>query len=96
MDYIKYDDEFGKEELFKCIIVTLIAGAIDTIIYMLTKNTALSVVFILSAIAGAVMMLTKDQSNVSAVDQIIFMIRFSKSQKRYRYRYLDEWGMEGN
>jgi hypothetical protein len=58
-------DGFGKEELFKSIIVTLIAGAIDTIIYMLTKNTALSVVFILSAIAGSVMMLTKDQSNVS-------------------------------
>lgn len=74
----------------------LIAGAIDTIIYMLTKNTALSVVFILSAIAGSVMMLTKDQSNVSVVDQMIFMIRFSKSQKRYRYRYLDEWGMEEN
>lgn len=53
-------DGFGKEELFKSIIVTLIAGAIDTIIYMLTKNTALSVVFILSAIAGSVMMLTKD------------------------------------
>lgn len=89
-------DGFGKEELFKSIIVTLIAGAIDTIIYMLTKNTALSVVFILSAIAGSVMMLTKDQSNVSVVDQMIFMIRFSKSQKRYRYRYLDEWGMEEN
>lgn len=87
-------DGFGKEELFKSIIVTLIAGAIDTIIYMLTKNTALSVVFILSAIAGSVMMLTKDQSNVSVVDQMIFMIRFSKSQKRYRYRYLAEWGME--
>lgn len=89
-------DGFGKEELFKSIIVMLIAGAIDTIIYMLTKNTALSVVFILSAIAGSVMMLTKDQSNVSVVDQMIFMIRFSKSQKRYRYRYLDEWGMEEN
>lgn len=38
-------DGFGKEELFKSIIATLIAGAIDTIIYMLTKNTALSVVF---------------------------------------------------
>lgn len=38
-------DGFVKEEIFKSIILTLIAGAIDTIIYMLTKNTALSVVF---------------------------------------------------
>ena len=38
-------DGFVKEKLFKTIIVTLIAGAIDTTIYMLTKNTALSVVF---------------------------------------------------
>ncbi|MCY6356215.1 hypothetical protein [Clostridium sp. ZS2-4] len=84
-------DGFGKEELFQAIFATLVAGAIDTIIYMFTKSTAFCVVFILSAIAGSVMMLTKDKTNVSVVDQLKFMVRFAKSQKKYSYKYLDEW-----
>lgn len=39
------------------------------------------------------MMLTKDKTNVSVVDQIKFMVRFHKSQKVYRYKYLDEWNI---
>lgn len=41
-------DGFGKEELFKAILATLVAGAIDVIVYILTKSTAFCVVFILS------------------------------------------------
>lgn len=84
-------DGFGKEELFQAILSTVAAGAIDTIIYMITKSTAFCVVFILSSIAGSVMMLTKDKTNISVIDQLKFMIRFAKSQKKYRYKYLDEW-----
>lgn len=86
-------DGFGKEELFKSIIVTLIAGVIDSIIYFVNRSTTFCVVFILSSIAGSVMMLTKDKTNISVVDQIKFMIRFHKSQKIYKYKYLDEWGL---
>lgn len=85
---------FGKEELFKSIIVSLIAGAIDVAIYLLTKSASFCVVFILSSIAGSVLMLTKDKTNISVVDQIKFMVRFDKSQKIYRYKYLDEWGLK--
>jgi len=82
---------FGKEELFQAILATVVSGVIDTIVYMLTKSTAFCVVFILSSIAGSVMMLTKDKTNISVVDQLKFMIRFAKSQKNYKYIYLDEW-----
>ena len=84
-------DGFGKEELFKTIIITLIAALVDGVIYLITKNTAIAVVFILTAIAGSVMMLTKDKTNISVVDQIGFMIKFFRSQKKYKYKYLDEW-----
>lgn len=84
-------DGFGKEELFQAILATLLAGAIDVIVYMLTKSTAFCVVFILSSITGSVMMLTKDKTNISVVDQLKFMIKFAKSQKKYQYKYLDEW-----
>lgn len=84
---------FGKEELLKSIGATFIASIIDAVIYLITRNTAFCVVFILSSIAGSVMMLTKDKTNISVVDQIKFMVRFHKSQKVYRYKYLDEWNI---
>ncbi|TYQ17840.1 UNVERIFIED_CONTAM: hypothetical protein Cloal_0212 [Acetivibrio alkalicellulosi] len=84
-------DGFGKEELFKSIIVILIGGTIDLVIYMIIKNTVFCMVLILATIAGTVMMLAKDQSNISVADQVKYMVRFAKSQKKYSYKYLDEW-----
>ncbi|MFT9493883.1 hypothetical protein [Anaerosolibacter sp.] len=84
-------DGYGKEELFKTIIVTLIAGVIDIVIYAIFKNVVLAIVFILIVIAGSVMMLTKDKTNISVVDQVGFMIKFARSQKKYPYKYQDEW-----
>lgn len=87
-------DGFGKEELLKSIIASLVSAIIDAVIYFISKSTAFCVVFILSSIAGSVMMLTKDQTNISVVDQMKFMVKFYKSQKIYRYKYLDEWGID--
>ncbi|MBF4692288.1 hypothetical protein [Fusibacter ferrireducens] len=84
-------DGFGKEELFKTIMTTIIVGILDVLYYLISKNTVVSVVTILVAIAGSVMMLTKDRSNISVVDQVGFMIRFARSQKFYPYKYQDEW-----
>lgn len=84
-------DGYGKEELFKTIIVTVIAGIFDAFMYFIFRNTVISMVFILVVISGSVMMLTKDKNNISVVDQVGFMIKFARSQKVYRYKYLDEW-----
>ena len=84
-------DGFGKEELFKTIIVTIVVGILDIMYYLIFKNTVVSIVTILVAIAGSVMMLTKDRSNISVVDRVGFMIRFARSQKYYPYKYQDEW-----
>lgn len=84
-------DGFGKEELVKTILVTLVAGGMDALLFLIFRNVVTSVVFMLIAIAGSVMMLTKDKNNISVVDQVGFMIRFSKSQKVYKYKYLEEW-----
>ena len=84
-------DGYGKEELFKTIIVTIVAGLIDVIIYVVTQNIVVSVIFMLVMVAGSVMMLTKDTTNISVVDQVAFMIKFARSQKKYPYRYLEEY-----
>ena len=51
-----------------------------------------TVILVLSGIFGSVMMTTKDQSNLSVVDQVQNLVRFLRSQKVYPYRYGDEWG----
>jgi hypothetical protein len=84
-------DGFGKEELFKTIMVTIVVGILDIMYYLIFKNTVVSIVTILVAIAGSVMMLTKDHTNISVVDQVGFMVRFARSQKYYPYKYQDEW-----
>ena len=85
-------DGFGKEELFKSAGITIIAGLLDIVFYLVTKNVAVSVVMILASIAGSVMAFTKDKTN-SVADQICNMVRFSKMQKQYPYKYLDEWSV---
>ncbi|WP_202708493.1 hypothetical protein [Sporosalibacterium faouarense] len=84
-------DGFGKEELLKTIMVTIVVGILDIMYYLIFKNTVVSIVTILVAIAGSVMMLTKDHTNISVVDQVGFMVRFARSQKYYPYKYQDEW-----
>ena len=84
-------DGFSKEELFKTIMVTIVVGILDILYYLIFKNTVVSIVAILVAIAGSVMMLTKDHTNISVVDQVGFMVRFARSQKYYPYKYQDEW-----
>ena len=84
-------DGYGKEELVKTLLVTTLVGVLDIFYYLIFKNTVVSVVMILVAIAGSVMMLTKDYTNISVVDQVGFMIRFARSQKIYLYKYQDEW-----
>lgn len=87
-------DGFGKEELFQSIVSSLIAGLLDLLLFLLTRNVSVCIVLILAAIAGSVMMLTKDKTNLSVVDQLRNMICFARSQKKYPYKYLDEWNVK--
>lgn len=84
-------DGYGKEELFITIVVTLITMVVSGLIYLLSKNVVVSVVMVLVMISASVMMLTKDINNLSVVDQVIFMVKYVKSQKVYPYEYESEW-----
>lgn len=93
---VKKDNElfngFGKRELMQSVIGSLFGGALAAVIWLFSRNVAFTVVMVLTAIFGSVMMCTKDQNNQSVVDQIGNMIRFAKSQQIYPYRALSEWG----
>ncbi|WP_129721370.1 hypothetical protein [Xylanivirga thermophila] len=84
-------DGFGKEEAIKALTFIAFIGIVDALIYFSTRNIAFCAVLFLVSIGGSLMMLTKDTTNLSVVDQIKNMIRFLKSQKYYPYKYLDEW-----
>jgi len=69
-------------------------GGIAALAWLFTGNVTTTVILALAGIFGSVMMTTKDQSNLSVVDQVQNLIRFLRGQKIYPYRYGDEWGLE--
>jgi len=83
---------FSKKELIRAIFIFLILLAVNLIIFLIKKNTVIFIVFLLSSLTASIMITQKDISNISVYDQIRFMIRFHKSQKYYKYKYLPEWG----
>ena len=80
---------FGKKQLFQALIGSLVMGGAAALVWLTT-----TVVLALTGIFGSVMMTTKDQSNLSVVDQVQNLVRFLSGQKIYPYRYGDEWGLE--
>ena len=81
---------FGKKQLFQALIGSLVMGGAAALV----ANVTTTVVLALTGIFGSVMMTTKDQSNLSVVDQVQNLVRFLSGQKIYPYRYGDEWGLE--
>lgn len=85
----------GKAELMGTILATAIGGAVATGINFFIKSIPLCIIFVLTVMAGSVMMLMKDGSmNLSVLDQLRYMVRFWKGCKCYSYRYLDEWNLK--
>ena len=83
---------FGKKQLFQSIVGSLVMGGIAALAWLFTGNVTTTVILALAGIFGSVMMTTKDQSNLSVVDQVQNLIRFLRGQKIYPYRYA---GMNG-
>lgn len=79
---------------FQALIGSLVMGGVAALVWLFTANVTTTVVLALAGIFGSVMMTTKDQSNLSVVDQVQNLARFLRGQKIYPYRYGDEWGLE--
>ncbi|HBV88456.1 MAG TPA: hypothetical protein DEF42_17875 [Desulfosporosinus sp.] len=90
----EYFDGFGKIEFRQSALICLLGGGVDLLAYLLTQNISVCVLAMLVIIAGSIMMCIKDQTNLSAVDQVKNMIHFAKSQKEYSYVALDEWKLQ--
>lgn len=59
-------------------------GGIAALAWLFTGNVTTTVILALAGIFGSVMMTTKDQSNLSVVDQVQNLIRFYADRKSTR------------
>lgn len=82
---------FGRKQMIQAAVGTVGFGIIAGILWLITRNVTTTMITALSGCAGSIMMTAKDTSNLSVVDQVSNMIRFSRSQKVYLYRYGKEW-----
>jgi hypothetical protein len=82
---------FGKEEMTKSLITSIFLNGINFIIYMINKNISFSMIFFLTSVAGTIMFFQKDNSGLSVSSQLKNMIKYSKSQKFYKYKYIIEY-----
>lgn len=82
---------FGVKELVITLIVMAISLPIIFVIYKL-KGTILAVIVFFLVTAGTFISLIKDDNNLCMMEQIRFMIKKSKRQKRYKYKYFDKRG----
>ena len=83
----EFFDGYGVPELVATVIAALVSGFIAFIIRAFTDGMILPILCVLVTIAASVTAQVKDASNQSAVDQIKYVLRFLREQKRYPYYY---------
>lgn len=87
---LEFFSGFGISELITTIIVIGICLPISFIVYKIKGSFLIPIIIEFLAIAGTVMMTTKDGNNLCVVTQIKFMIDFNKIQKKFDYEYYNK------
>jgi len=87
----EFFDGYGVAELLPTIIAALVSGFFAFVIHALAGGTILPVLVVLVTVAASVMALAKGENNMSVVDQVKCVLRFSREQRKYPYHYTDEW-----
>lgn len=82
---------YGKNELVITIISSFIAVGIGILIYLIKQNILAAVFEVLALPTATVIIVVKNDCNISVADQVKFMLDFARDQKQYYYVYQDEW-----
>jgi type IV secretory pathway component VirB8 len=86
----EYFDGYGWQEFKITLLATAITVGICIITFLISRNLVLTVFIFLSLPTTTVVFIVKNDSNISVVDQIHFMIRYAREQRVYEYRSMDE------
>ncbi len=92
---VKTKTEFFKGYGVKELVITIIVMAsFLPIAFILNtlKGTVIAVIFMFVLVAGTVIVVTRDDNNLSVAKQLKFMINSANSQKCFRYEYYNKWG----
>ena len=81
----------GKKEMLQITLLVAIVNLINIIVYLINHNVVFLATYFFASVAMSVLLFMKDDSNTSFADQLRFLIRHQKSNKKYRYYYFDEW-----
>ena len=87
---LEFFNGFGVSELITTITVAIVIFPISFIVYKLKGEFLIPIIIEFLAIAGTVIMTSKDSNNLSVVTQIKYMIEFSKMQKKFDYQYYNK------
>lgn len=88
----EYFTGFGRTELKQCFVGIFAFTVLGAFAMLITGTLTTFVVMIIIGAAGSVMATRKDpNTRISVVGQIGNMVRFSKSQKKYKYVYKSQW-----
>lgn len=90
----EFFEGYGWYEFGITIISCFAALFIVVMLYLFTGNIVAAVLLFLILPSTTVLMIVRNESNISVVSQISFMIRFAREQKKYSYRYRDELAYE--
>ena len=88
----EFFDGFGFAELIPTLIVAVISGIVAFAVHGVTGGTTTPILIVLISVAATAISLAKGSHNLSVIDQIYQFARFSRGQKTYKYRRLNEWG----
>ena len=89
----EYFAGYGRYEFTITVIATLITIGICVLIYFITGSLVAAIFILLAVPSTTVLFVVKNESNISVVDQIKFMMDHAREQKKYYYVYQDEWNL---
>jgi hypothetical protein len=84
---------FGKQELMKSLLFISGAAIAAVILYLFMRGIEVTIIFLFISVAASIGVFVKDATGNSVALQLGNIIRFMRSQKKYRYIQMDEWGI---
>ena len=89
----EFFDGFGFTELIPTAFIAIMSAVISSVFHGITGGSATTpIIIVLISSAAAAFLLAKGANNLSVVDQIRQLIRFSRRQKIYKYRKINVRG----
>jgi hypothetical protein len=90
----EFFDGYGFTELVPTLASALVSGLFAFAVHAASGGVTGPALIVLVGIAVSVTGLVKGETGMSVIDQIGCLLRFARGQRKYPYRFTDEWSDE--